>query len=134
MSDGKGTEKHRSRRIYNAQLNFYRFRNWRIVRAEDDEGRVCEQVMIPMLQNGIRLNAKEQPTMALIIAKPPFPKGQSIATLFPYITDDSYQKMIEQGYASPDDESRADAVGFLFPPFDSYRKKKEEQLKKKMNE
>lgn len=115
--------------IYTVLLNLYKLRNWRVVEAEDDEGRVCKQLMIPMLQNGIKFNRKGDPSMSLMVVSPMIARNVAVGSIIPYITKDALAEMEEKGLSfttGRNDTQRAPAVGFLFPP-DSEQKGKKRQ-------
>lgn len=109
--------------MFTIAIQLHRFRNWRLVSAEDDEGRKCNCILIPLLQNGIRVNEKKEISiMATVFKTDPSrlrPNDRRIGSIVPTIPNAYYEEMIAKGlqYSLEPGGYRAPVIGFVYPSF-----------------
>lgn len=111
---------------------FSDLRDYRVVRMADANGVEREGVFVPFIQNGIRYN--ESGTMHQhLTAKPNTSGGGALFRLYPLITMEMHQRMVDEGVLHPDDTRWADccalikesAMGFRYKRYWKYKKKQQ---------
>lgn len=98
---------------FRVTIDFSKFRDWKVVEAEDSDGVVRKHLLLPILANGIRLNDEGEP---LITFLPHYGKYAGASyTLSAFIHKDVHREMVDQGLISDDDKHWAPVVGFIRP-------------------
>lgn len=85
-------------------LRLHQLRDWRVVMAEDANGRRCECLLLPMLQNGIMKAFDSNMPYMRLLAPPTKQKNKDgfINILVPTIVTDVHDEMLRKGLIDPD--------------------------------
>lgn len=116
-------------------LRLYQYKNVRPVLAVDATGRKCECLLIPMLQNGIRLtrDGARQTLMVMRHNVPPTDPGD-LGYIIPYLHPGEIAELCQNGLISDYDEARgywAAPVGYLRRPKYASKREYDEQKRAK---
>lgn len=101
------------------ELDFHKFRDYRIVMAQDATGEVREGIFIPFAQNYIRVKRTTKGTeyfMRFMVIGRRGKRGQGkvMADLVPTPNEEIYHRMIEEGLLQPHQKYKDSPVGIIF--------------------
>lgn len=95
-------------------LCFGYFYDWRIVEAADAQGVRRQCILLPMYQNNIRM-ARSGPVVTLMARQERNPYNRRIATVFPYVPKDVYERFVAEGLRERS-HNYARPVAYIYPP------------------
>lgn len=104
------------------QLQLHRYRDWRVVEAEDASGTRCRCLLLPMEKNAIR-EKRDGPSQTIMVMRRRSGEGLNDMTLgfmLPWMSEAECDALIEKGWLDPASKTngrRIPPCGFVLRPF-----------------